>query len=173
MESVLTRPWIDGFVKHHPALILDKDTILENIRLQACTKTHLFQFYKMVKEFLHEHYSLHPLISNLDEIYIDYNHKFHVKILKKSDASPTFAVHPNREPAYTLDICILGEGFPLLTIPIWPQKTVPRELNELQIQGIRNQSEPSQLQTRLPFEKMMMEYYLAEILLKGEATGLP
>ena len=125
----------------------------------------------MVKEFLHEHYSVHPLISTLDETYTDYNRKFHVKILKKSDAPPTFAVHPNREPAYTLVTCILGEGFPLLTIPIWPQKTVPRELNELQIQGIRIQRESSALQTRLSFEKMMMEYYLPEMIRRRRLLG--
>ena len=108
------------------------------------TKTHLFRFYKMVKASVHEQYSVHRSISNLDETYTDYNHKFHIKIGKNSDATPTFAAYPEREPAYTLVMCIPAVGIPLLATLIWPQKTIPQELNELQIQGIRIQREPSQ-----------------------------
>ena len=74
-------------------------------------------------------------------------------------------------------MCIPAEGKALDTTLIWPQKTVPVEFNLFPVQDIHIYCQSSAYQTRESFSKMMVDYYLPEMIrrrtvLKKENTPI-
>ena len=174
----ITTGWVYGFLTRHPDLISEKTIVLEASRYLACSKENLLPFYQFISTVYSESEINPSLLFNLDETSINYTRRTVRKaICTRSHREGKYCIHPNRIISSTLVMCIPAEGKALDTTLIWPQKTVPVEFNLFPLQDIHIYCQSSAYQTRESFTKMMINYYLPEMIrrrtvLKKESTPI-
>ena len=149
----------------HPDLISEKTVVLEASRYLACSKENLQPFYEFVSS-VYKEFEIDPsLLFNLDETSINYTRRqSRTAVCTRSHREGKYCIHPNRIISSTLVMCIPAVGKALDTTLIWPQKTVPIEFNLFPVHDIHIYCQTSAYQTRESFTKMMLDYYLPEMI---------
>ena len=171
-DKVLTRGWLNGFLRRHPILELKKSTILDTMRTKACTVSNLTAFYNYYTE-LEEKFKLHPaLIFNIDETSINFSQRYPSKTVCRADGIAPISARPDRMQSSTLVLCIPVVGEALHSTLIWPQIRMPDEFREFCLKRIRVVCGSSSWQTRQTFEEMMANYYLPEMVHRRELLDM-
>ena len=172
-DKKVTRGWIAGFLSRHTILKREKTQIIDSIRLDACTKLNLRPFYERFNKIKTDNHIIDELVFNLDETCINFSQKYKGRTIVTSDMPPRVTAQPDRAASSTLVLCIPISGKALDSTLIWPQKMCPAEFSSFPVKGVRVQCESISWQTRASFERMMINYYIPEMINRREKLHTP
>ena len=108
-----TRGWVTGFLKRYQQFTLQKTIITESIRKAASTQMNLSPFYDLYRSFYEDPKYERRLI-------------FQCKAVVKGCVS--ISAWLEYTPSVTFLFCIAAYGALLTTTLLWPQTSLPQEL---------------------------------------------
>ena len=103
------------------------------------------------------------MIFNADETSVNFSDSFHCKSVTKESGQP-ISGKPEHTPSITLLFFVGTSGAPLTTSLLWPQASVPEDLQELSAYNIQIYANNSGWMTRRSFEDLMLEVYIPELI---------
>ena len=154
---------MNGFLRRHKQFKLQNTIITDITRKNTCTQKKLQPFYNLYKTLYDDANYDHRLVFNADETSVNFTDGFHCKSVVK-DGQPSISGCPDHTPSITLLFFIGTHGTPLTTSLIWPQSSVPDELQELSAYNIRVFANDSGWMTRSTFEFLMLTVYIAQLV---------
>ena len=104
------------------------------------------------------------MIYNFDETSLNFTQRCRRKIITTRNSTKTILAQPDRIDSTSLAICIPAEGYALETTMLWAQDSIPEEFKQFPAHRIRVQCGKDSYQTRKTFQKMMLGYYLPEMI---------